>query len=175
MKNNTKLKITHQLGSNLQVGTIKPVEELAELGIFPTKYDVGKNVVINEANNDIYEVRSLYVPDNFIEDIVLKPSDAHILFEEELKPFYIQALHELKKSTKEEDEYYSTYELAKDLGVEEHFQALIESCIIESTPKESVPPTPSNHLSDLASKMRSKKAVKHEDKTEEIDSFISSL
>ena len=175
MKNNTKLKITHQLGSNLQVGTIKPIEELAELGIFPTKYDVGKNVVINEANNDIYEVRSLYVPDDFIEDIVLKPSEEHVLFEEELKPFYIQAIHELKKSEKEEDAYYSIYELAKDLGVEEHFQALIASCIVEPTPKESVAPTPSNHLSDLASKMRSKKAAKHEDKTEEIDSFISSL
>ncbi|WP_041963273.1 hypothetical protein [Sulfurospirillum cavolei] len=175
MKNNTKLKITHQLGSNLQVGTIKPIEELAELGIFPTKYDVGKNVVINEANNDIYEVRSLYVPDDFIEDIVLKPSDAHILFEEELKPFYIQAIDELKKSAKEEDAYYSIYELANDLGVEEHFQAPITSCIIESQPKESVAPTPTNHLSDLASKMRSKKALINEDKTEEIDSFISSL
>ncbi|WNY97948.1 hypothetical protein SUSP_000366 [Sulfurospirillum sp. 'SP'] len=175
MKNNTKLKITHQLGSNLQVGTIKPIEELAELGIFPTKYDVGKNVVINEANNDIYEVRSLYVPDDFIEDIVLKPSDAHILFEEELKPFYIQALDELKKSAKEEDAYYSIYELANDLGVEEHFQSPIASCIIESPPKEDVPLIPSNHLSDLASKMRSKKALKNEDKTEEIDSFISSL
>lgn len=174
MKNNTKLKITHQLGSNLQVGTIKPVEELAELGIFPTKYDIGKNVVINEANNEIYEVRSLYVPDDFIEDIVLHSSDSHLHFEEELKPFYIQALHELKNASKENDEYYSIYELAKDLGVEEHFQASVASCIVESEPKENVP-APTNHLSDLASKMRSKKALKSEDKTEDINSFISSL
>ena len=173
MKNNTKLKITHQLGSNLQVGTIKPVEELAELGIFPTKYDIGKNVVINEANNDIYEVRSLYVPDNFIEDIVLQTSDSHLIFEETLKPFYIQAIQEIKNGSKEEDEYYPIYELAKDLGVEEHFKAPITSCIVESAPKDVEPQT--NHLSDLASKMRSKKALKNEDKTEDIDSFISSL
>lgn len=176
MKNNTLLKITHQLSSNLHVGTIKPIEEIEELGLTnPTQFDIGRNLVFNDANNTHYETRSLYVKEDFIEDIVLQPSDAHILFEEELKPFYIQALHELKKSAKEEDEYYSTYELAKDLGVEEHFQAPIVSCIIESPPKENVPPTPSNHLSDLASKMRSKTAVKHEDKTEEIDSFISSL
>ena len=111
---------------------------------------------------------------DFIEDIVLKPSDAHILFEEELKPFYIQALHELKNASKEADEYYSIYELAKDLGVEEHFQVSVASCIVESTPKENVP-AQTNHLSDLASKMRSKKALKSEDKTEDINSFISSL
>ncbi len=131
-------------------------------------------MVINEANNDIYEVRSLYVPDNFIEDIVLQTSDSHLIFEETLKPFYIQAIQEIKNGSKEEDEYYPIYELAKDLGVEEHFQAPLASCIVESTPKENVP-AQTNHLSDLASKMRSKKALKNEDKPEDIDSFISSL
>ena len=58
--------------------------------------------------------------------------------------------------------------------MEEHFQASVTSCIVESAPKENVP-APTNHLSDLASKMRSKKALKNEDKTEDIDSFISSL
>lgn len=175
MKNNTLLKITHQLSSNLHVGTIKPIEEIEELGLTnPTQFDIGRNLVFNDANNTHYETRSLYVKEDFIEDIVLHPSDSHLIFEEELKPFYIQALHELKNASKEADEYYSIYELAKDLGVEEHFQASVASCIVESIPKENVPPQ-TNHLSDLASKMRSKKALKSEDKTEDINSFISSL
>jgi hypothetical protein len=173
MKNNTKLKITHQLGSNLQVGTIKPIEELMELGIFPTKYDVGKNVVINEATNDIYEVRSLYVPDHFIEDIVLPPSESHRHFEEALKPFYIEALS-IMKLAKEDDEHYPLHELANDLGIGEHFHAPLASCIVQSSLSENEPSRP-HDLSDLASKMRIKKRVDNGEATQELDAFLSTF
>jgi hypothetical protein len=119
MKNNTKLKIAHQLGSNLQVGSIKPVEELNEIGINPTQYDVGKNVVINEADNTIYEVRSLYIPDNFTETINIKSSNSNI--ETILKPYYYELYKEqvkdLETTNQEDDTIYSLNDLAIDLNL----------------------------------------------------------
>jgi len=127
MKNNTLLKISHQLSSNLHVGSIKPVEELAELGIEnPTKFDVGRNVVFNEANNTFYECRSLYVKDDFINDIQLEISSNNS-FEETLKPFYLQTLKMLEKEGFEDD-IYPIKDIASDLELEyqEEVKTIIE-------------------------------------------------
>ena len=120
MKNNTKLKVAHQLGSKLQVGSIKPVEELEELCINPTNYDIGKNVVINESNNSIYEVRSLYVPDNFIETVQIKNKVNNTL-KNELKQFYKEVYQEMKSDLEQsgasDDTIFTLEDIAKELGI----------------------------------------------------------
>lgn len=119
MKNNTKLKIMHQLGSNMQVGSVKAVAELNDLGIYPTNYDVGRNVVINEVNNTIYEVRSLYIPDDFINSIHINNDDDsnNEEFKSIIRKYYQLLLNELSKNIKEDDAIYPLDELANDLKI----------------------------------------------------------
>lgn len=141
MKNNTKLKIAHQLGSNLQVGSIKPVEELNEIGINPTAYDIGKNVVINEADNTIYEVRSLYIPDDFTNTIKIKSSNSNI--ENILKPYYNELYKEqikdLETTNQEDDTIYSLNNLAIDLNLNvEPIAPVVKAPKIKSTISQQI-------------------------------------
>lgn len=121
MKNNTLLKISHQLGSKIQVSSIKDMTILDEYGIDPTQYDIGKNMIINETKNDIFEVRSLYVPEDFIEDIEINSNHNHQL-EEELKIYYKEVYNEMKKDLKEknesDDELYPLSQITIDLKFE---------------------------------------------------------
>lgn len=128
MKNNTKLRVAHQLGSSMQVGSIKEVADLMELGITsPTKYDVGRNFVSNDQTNEIYEVRSLYVPDNFTETITIEKTEPNIEFQEEMKAIYLEKYEELKKDREElkqkskkkddDEEIYSLEDIIEDLGL----------------------------------------------------------
>lgn len=121
MKNNTMLKITHQLSSNLHVGTIKPMEEIEELGLTnPTKFDIGRNLIFNETNNTHYEVRSLYVEEDFIDSIEIEPS-SNESFELALNPFYKEVLEEIREEQSEDDTLYPITDIAKDLNAELSF------------------------------------------------------
>ena len=116
VKNNTILKIAHQLGSKMQTSSIKDSEELMERGLDdPTSFNVGRNLVINEATNSYYELRSLYVPEDFMESIVINTNKDNS-FEEAMKPFYKQTIQKLE-SELAEDEFYSISDLAKDLNL----------------------------------------------------------
>lgn len=174
MKNNTKLKVAHQLGSNLQVGSIKPVEELNEIGISPTKYDVGKNVVINESDNTIYEVRSLYVPDDFIDSIEINTSSNELL-EVELKSHYQsvyeEMLDELKATSQEDDALYSLHDVASDLGLSLKIEkpALIIKEKADTKVKKETPSTP------IAKAIQAKKAKKNKSSAQNEDKFLESL
>lgn len=174
MKNNTKLKVAHQLGSNLQVGSIKPVEELNEIGISPTKYDVGKNVVINESDNTIYEVRSLYVPDDFIDSIEINASSNKLL-EDELKSHsqavYEEMLDELKATSQEDDAIYSLHDVASDLGLNLKIEkpALIIKEKTNTKAKKETPSTP------IAKAIQAKKAKKNKSSAQNEDKFLESL
>ena len=174
MKNNTKLKIAHQLGSGLQVGSIKPVEELNELSIFPTKYDVGKNVVINEADNTIYEVRSLYVPDNFIETITLNTDTTNEL-EQELKAHYQvtyeEQLNDLEVTRQEDDAIYPLHDIADELGLSlmtQHQTSVIESPEPKQTTKEQT-------TNSIAKAIKAKKMKKNETFQAKDEDFLKSL
>jgi len=174
MKNNTKLKIAHQLGSNLQVGSIKPVEELNEISIFPTKYDVGKNVVINEADNTIYEVRSLYVPDNFIENISIAPSINDSQHKELLvhyQAIYEEMLDDLVTTQQENDTIYSLHDVAKDLGlyIKEAEQKK------EITQEEDITPIKKAPANSIAKAIQAKKNKKSELSSSDEDNFLKSL
>jgi len=174
MKNNTKLKIAHQLGSGLQVGSVKPVEELNELGIFPTKYDVGKNVVINEADNTIYEVRSLYVPDDFIETITLN-TDTNDELEEELKAYYQatyeEQLNDLKSTGQEDDTIYSLHDIANELGLSITEQ-VPETVISTPEPKNTKKEVPTISISKA---IQAKKLKKDETYSKKEENFLKSL
>ena len=160
MKNNTKLKIAHQLGSNLQVGSIKPVEELAELGISPTSYDIGKNVVINEADNTIYEVRSLYIPDDFTNTIKINTnsnSNIETILQKYYKELYQEQLKELETTNQEDDDIYSLNDLAIDLNLEvKPIKTISKSKIVKSS---------------LAQQIKSKKIEKAS--KSQVDKFIN--
>lgn len=174
MKNNTKLKIAHQLGSNLQVGSIKPVEELNEISIFPTKYDVGKNVVINEADNTIYEVRSLYVPDNFIENISIAPSINDSLHKELLVHYqavYEEMLDDLVTTKQEDDTIYSLHDVAKDLGL--YIKEAEQKRVI--TQKEDITPIKKAPTNSIAKAIQAKKNKKSELSSSDEDNFLKSL
>ena len=113
MKNNTKLKIAHQLGSRMQVGSIKPVEELDDLNIDPTSYDIGRNVVINEQTNDVFEVRSLYLDEDFmdnveIENIEVEKVDMSIYYKEQ---YEVQSEIEAELSKNEDKKEIMIYAL----------------------------------------------------------------
>ena len=142
MKNNTKLKIMHQLGSGLQVGSVKPTEELNEIGINPTSYDVGKNVVINESNNTIFEVRSLFIPDDFIDTVEIN-NKMNTKLETELKEYYKATYYQLQdelKSTKQEDDtIYSLLDIAKDLSINIDTNNAIQK--MNTTPNTPLTPT----------------------------------
>jgi len=174
MKNNTKLKVAHQLGSNLQVGSIKPVEELNEMGISPTKYDVGKNVVINEADNTIYEVRSLYVPDDFINSIAIN-TVCNDSLEEELKPHYQavyeQMLEDLAQTGQKDDTIYSLHDIANDLGLKIKIAEPAQITEVKSDPKpaKNTPSVP------IAKAIQAKKAEKNETSKENDEEFLESL
>lgn len=160
MKNNTLLKISHQLSSNLHVGSIKPVEEFNELGIEnPTKFDIGRNIVFSEANNTFYECRSLYVPDDFIDSIQLEIS-SNDSFEKTLKPFYLQTLKMLEKEGFEDD-IYPIKEIASDLGLQFKQEEPIEVV----PPKKEKPKVKLDGLGDMIKKKNQSDS----------DSFLKSL
>jgi len=58
-------------------------ETLAERGINPKEFGVGKMIIKNE----YYNVRTLYVPDNFIKDIKINSSKINEKFESEMKKY----------------------------------------------------------------------------------------
>ncbi|WP_428737653.1 hypothetical protein [Sulfurimonas sp.] len=178
MKNNTKLKIAHQLGSNLQVGSIKPVEELNEIGVFPTKYDIGKNVVINEADNTIYEVRSLYVPDNFIEEIEIN-SQTNESLQQELKPHY-EAVYEemvqdLNQTGQEDDTIYSLQNIASDLGLPRPTNEETTVTQEKITPIEPIAQQKEKPKISIAKAIHAKKTAKTETSANDEANFLESL
>jgi len=174
MKNNTKLKVAHQLGSNLQVGSIKPVEELNEMGIAPTKYDVGKNVVINEADNTIYEVRSLYVPDDFIHSVKINTAHNSTL-EAELTPhyqaIYEQMLEDLVQTGQEDDSIYSLHDIANDMGLS---IKIAEPAQITEVKRDSTSEKKTPSIS-IAKAIHDKKAKQNASSKENEEEFLESL
>lgn len=116
VKNSTILKVAHQLGSKMQTSSIKDSEELIERGIDdPTTYDIGRNLIINESNNTYLEVRSLYVPEDFIDNIEINVNKDKS-FEDFMEIFYYETIKKFENELIE-DSIYPLTELVKDLGI----------------------------------------------------------
>lgn len=134
VKNNTILKVAHQLGSKMQTSSIKDSEELMERGLDdPTTFNVGRNLVINEATNEYLELRSLYVPEDFMDSIVINTNNDNS-FEESIKPYYEATIKKLESELME-DEFYPISELAKELGISYE----VQEKILQEAPQEKKP------------------------------------
>jgi len=117
MKNNTPLRMTHGLTSSSQVSSV--YEDLKELGINPVEYDIGRVAVINTTNSTIFETRSLFVPDDFTNDIEFSEvkEDA---FDIEIKEYYKKYVEQEKQRMQkmqigQGDKLFSLDELLEDI------------------------------------------------------------
>lgn len=120
MKQNTTIKLTFGLTSQMQVSSVS--EELIEKGINPTEFTIGQFAYINGANNEMGVARALMVKDNYLDFIKLPKSTQDPQFNQVMKTFYKEVVEEMKLEQqkmrgKEEDEdvLFSNEELLNDL------------------------------------------------------------
>lgn len=141
MKNNTKLRVLHQTKNKTSIGSVVPMEELEEEGYAPYNYDMGRNLVISE--EEMIEVRSLYIPEDFLDEIVINNSFNEKL-ENDMKSFYKTKLNEMlkdrdKMSTEKKEELYSLEDIAKDLNIEIQIEEKLAENLSTSQPKKINP------------------------------------
>jgi len=121
MKNNTKLRVLHQTKNKMAIGSVIPMEELEEQAYDPYNYNMGRNLVISDET--IEEVRSLYIPDNFLDEIIIN-KEFNSKLANDMKKFYklkmIEMIKDRDKLSNEnnKDEIYTLENIAKDLDVE---------------------------------------------------------
>jgi hypothetical protein len=169
MKNNTKLRVLHQTKNKMAIGSVIPMEELQEEGYDPYNYNMGRNLVISDEN--IEEVRSLYIPDNFLDEIIIN-KEFNSKLADDMKIFYKQKIEEMikdrdKLATEKKEEIYSLEDIAKDLEVELDIQSDTKT----ETKKEElkIPPT-NQHIKDFLNKSKQKsKIAKNTTIDEELD------
>jgi hypothetical protein len=104
----------------MAIGSVIPMEELEEEGCDPYNYNMGRNLVISD--EEIVEVRSLYIPDDFLEEIEIN-KEFNSKLTNDMKKFYEIKIEEMIKdrdrlSAETKDELYSLENIAKDLEVE---------------------------------------------------------
>ncbi len=161
MKNNTKLRVLHQTKNKMAIGNVIPMEELEENGYDPYNYNMGRNLVISD--EEMIEVRSLYIPEDFLDEIEIN-SEYNTKLAENLKEFYKIKIDELitdrdKLSTKSE-EIYSLEDIAKDLDIE----------ISNTTTKEDIKPSKKDSV-----KVSLKNIKEDTPPREEIKDFLSKV
>lgn len=120
MKQNTTIKLTFGLTSQMQVSSVS--EELIEKGINPTEFTIGQFAYINGANNEMGVARALMVKDNYLDFIKLPKSTQDPQFNETMKTFYKEVVEEMKLEQQkmrgreeEEDVLFTNEELLNDL------------------------------------------------------------
>jgi len=85
IKNNTIFRILHLTESDEGINSVIDKEPLEERGINPKEFKKGEVIIKNE--NLYYNVRSLYVPDNFTKFIKINPKKTDPTFKSELDDF----------------------------------------------------------------------------------------
>lgn len=85
IKNNTIFRILHKTESDEGIHSVLDKEPLEERGINPKEFGIGEMIIKNES--EYYNVRTLYVPDNFIKDIKINTSKKNEKFENEMKKY----------------------------------------------------------------------------------------
>jgi len=128
MKNNTPLKFTHGLASNTQISSV--YEDFDAFNINPLEYDIGKCAIVNLTNSQVEEVRSLFIPDNFSEQIKFakyKRDD----FDSEIKEYYKMYINSIEDKVF----HFKKEELLNDL-VNEKIVSRVE--IVEKTEEKTI-------------------------------------
>jgi len=108
MKNNTPLKFTHGLASNTQISSV--YEDFEAFNINPLEYDIGKCAIVNLTNSQVEEVRSLFIPDDFAEQIKFANYNKDD-FDSEIKEYYKKYVNSVEDKTF----HFDKQELLKDL------------------------------------------------------------
>jgi hypothetical protein len=171
MKNNTKLRVLHQTKNKTAIGSVIPLEELEEEGFDPYSYDMGRNLVITD--EEMLEVRSLYIQENFLEEIVINNSFNEKL-ESDMKSFYKTKLDEMiadrdKMNTDKKEEIYSLENIGKDLGIEIKTDTKLADNITKKSEQKTLHKKP-NPNSQKISLNESKNHIAND---KEIKSFLS--
>lgn len=170
MKNNTKLRVLHQTKNKMAIGSVIPMEELVEEGYDPYNYNMGRNLVISD--EEMIEVRSLYIPDDFLDEIVIN-KDFNSKLADDMKSFYKDKINEMitdrdKINTEKKDEIYSLEDIAKDLEVELDIQPDTKTEIKTDDIKKEAPLN--QNIKDFLSKSKQKaKTEKYNDVDKELD------
>ena len=86
IKNNTIFRILHKTESDEGIHSVIDKEPLEERGINVKEFGVGEMIIKNES--EYYNVRTLYVPDNFTKNIIINSSNkSEKRFENEMKKY----------------------------------------------------------------------------------------
>lgn len=85
IKNNTIFRILHKTESDEGIHSVIDKEPLEGRGVNPKEFGVGEMIIKNES--EFYNVRTLYIPDNFIKDIKINSSKRNEKFENEMKKY----------------------------------------------------------------------------------------
>ena len=109
IKNNTIFRILHKTESDEGIHSVIDKEPLEERGLNPKEFGVGEMVIKNES--DYYNVRTLYIPDNFTNFIKINSSKPNQKFLSEMNEF----IKETIKSYPFEEKIYSMEECLNEL------------------------------------------------------------
>lgn len=92
IKNNTIVRILHKTESEEGIYSAIDKEPLEERGINPKEFGEGEMIIKNES--EYFNVRTLYVPDNFIKDIKINSSKPNIKFQNEMKKYIEETIED---------------------------------------------------------------------------------
>lgn len=103
IKNNTIFRILHKTESSEGIHSVIDAEPLQERGINVKEFEIGEMVIKNE--DKYFNVRSLYVPDNFVNDIRIPKSKIDKTFKSEMDKLITE---QIKQYSFEENIYSSS-------------------------------------------------------------------
>lgn len=108
IKNNTIFRILHKTESEEGINSVIDKEPLEERGINPKEFGIGEMIIKNE--DKYYNVRSLFIPDNFTKFIKFNKTKINEKFEKEMK----EQIQKTIKVYKFESSIYSLEECLED-------------------------------------------------------------
>lgn len=111
IKNNTIFRILHKTESDEGINSVIDKEPLEERGINVKEFGVGEMIIKNES--DYYNVRTLYIPDNFTKSIKINSSSIG-------EKFKISMNEHIKNTIKDysfENNIYSVEECLRDFNL----------------------------------------------------------
>ncbi|RXJ93756.1 hypothetical protein CRV00_09855 [Malaciobacter molluscorum] len=92
IKNNTIFRILHKTESDEGIHSVIDKEPLEEMGINVKEFGVGEMIIKNESQ--YHNVRTLYISDDFINDIKINSSKRNEKFENEMKKYIEETIED---------------------------------------------------------------------------------
>ncbi len=111
IKNNTIFRILHKTESDEGIHSVIDKEPLEERGINVKEFSVGEMIIKNES--EYYNVRTLYIPDNFTNFIKINNQKVNKKFKDEENKYILETI----KLYKFDDNIYSLEQCKKDFNI----------------------------------------------------------